>query len=118
MIEKNCEKFQVKNVEVLHKHALEGLKELPKATHAFIGGSKGNLKDILRTLQEINPTMRVTVNAISLETVTEMQNVLKELSICNLDISCVSVSKSREVGNYHLMQGQNPVYIYSFDFKE
>lgn len=118
LIEKNCEKFQVKNVEVLHKHAPEGLKELPKATHAFIGGSKGNLKDILRTLQEINPTMRVTLNAISLETVTEMQNVLKELSICNLDISCVSVSKSREVGNYHLMQGQNPVYIYSFDFKE
>ena len=34
----------------------------------------------------------------------------------NLEIIQVQVSRAKTVGGYHLMQGENPIYICSFDF--
>jgi precorrin-6Y C5,15-methyltransferase (decarboxylating) len=31
----------------------------------------------------------------------------------DIDITSISVAKAKEVGNYHMMTGQNPIYIIS-----
>ena len=117
LIDANKKKFLLENIEVVKALAPEGLKDLKKDTHAFIGGSKGNLKEILLTLKEINPEMRVVINAISLETIGELSYILKEFEGAKADIVQLQVSKSDEVGSYHLMKAQNPVYICTVEFR-
>lgn len=84
-----------------------------KPTHAFIGGTSGNMKEILIRLSAINSDMRIVVNVIALETLSELVGLLKEHNI-EADIVSVQVAKARCLGSYHLMQGQNPVYVISF----
>lgn len=118
LIRQNKEKFRLENVTVIETRAPEGLQKLPKATHAFIGGSGGNLKELLQTLYEINPNMRVVVNAVSMETICEIKELLTLYPIKNEEIVQIQVSKAKKAGTYHLMQAENPVWICAFDFTE
>lgn len=118
LIQQNKEKFQFENVTVIEAKAPEGLLELPKASHAFIGGSGGNLKEILQSLYEMNPNMRVVINAISMETICEIKEILTLYPIENQEIVQIQVSRTKEVGKYHLMQAENPVWIFAFEFRE
>ena len=94
--------------------APEAMEGLPAPTHAFIGGSSGNLREILALLLEKSPGMRVVINAIALETVAEALECLKTLPVTDTDIVCISAARARTVARYHMMTGQNPVYILSF----
>ena len=116
LIEKNKEKFELQNVTVVEGEATEGLSRLPMATHAFIGGSGGRLKEILVSLRQINPNMRVVVNAVSMETICEIREILSMDDIIKEDIVQLQVSRAKKAGNYHLMQSENPVWICAFDF--
>ncbi|MDY3918110.1 MAG: precorrin-6A reductase [Candidatus Limivivens sp.] len=113
LLEKNKRKFAADNLEIIQGLAPEALEELPAPTHAFIGGSSGNLKEILEVILAKNPQARIVINAIALETVAEALNCLKELKVTDTDIASVSVGKSREIGRYHMMMGQNPVFVIS-----
>ena len=117
IILQNKEKFQLENVMVIEAKAPEGLQSLPKATHAFIGGSGGNLKEILQALYEMNPKMRIVINAISMETICEIKEILTLYTIENEEIIQMQVSRAKEVGKYHLMQAENPVWICAFTFR-
>ena len=117
LIEKNKKKFELQNVTVVESRAPEGLTELPMATHAFIGGSGGRLKEILVSLRQMNPDMRVVVNAVSMETICEMREILSmDDMIKEEEIVQLQVSRAKKAGNYHLMQPENPVWICAFDF--
>lgn len=116
LIQQNKEKFQLENIIVTKAKAPEGLNALPKASHAFIGGSGGNLREILQTLYQINPQMRIVLNAISMETICEMKTLLSCYPIKESEIVQLQSSKAKEIGAYHLMQAENPVWIFSFHF--
>ena len=116
LIEQNKKALQLENITILEAEAPEGLSGLPKPTHAFIGGSGGRLKDILRTLYHMNPDMRVVMNAISMETICEMKEILSLYPVKNEEIVQIQVSRSKKAGFYHLMQAENPVWICAFDF--
>ncbi len=114
---KNAEKFNLENIQIIHAKAPDGLKQLPKATHAFIGGSGGNLREIIECLYEINPRMRVVINAISLETLSEIKEILKLPYVTNPDVVLAQFSHAKNVLDYNLMTSDNPVWICAFDFK-
>ena len=117
LIERNKKKFELQNVTVVESIAPEGLTGLPMATHAFIGGSGGRLKEILASLRQMNPNMRVVVNAVSMETICEMREILSmDDMIKEEEIVQLQVSRAKKAGNYHLMQSENPVWICAFDF--
>ena len=117
LIEKNKKKFELQNVTVVESGAPEGLAGLPMATHAFIGGSDGRLKEIVIALRQINPNMRVVVNAVSMETICEMREILSmDEMIKEEEIVQLQVSRTKKAGNHHLMQSENPVWICSFEF--
>ena len=118
LTQQNKEKFQLENVTVIEAKAPDGLQDLPKASHAFIGGSGGNLKEILQALYEMNPNMRVVINAISMETICEIKEIRTLYPIENEEIVQMQVSRAKEVGKYHLMQAENPVWICAFKFRE
>ena len=118
LIEQNKKKFGLENIEVILSKAPDGLDLLPVPTHAFIGGSGGNMEAILSVLYQKNPAMRVVINAISMETICEIKNVLSAFPIKNEDVVQMQVSRAKRAGGYHLMQAENPVWICSFDFTE
>ncbi|SCH19056.1 Probable cobalt-precorrin-6Y C(15)-methyltransferase [decarboxylating] [uncultured Clostridium sp.] len=113
LIEENARRFGTPNVEVHVGTAPEALTDLPAPTHAFIGGSSGNMKEILQLLIAKNPQVRVVINAITLETVAEANSCFKELGFTDVDITQIQAAKAKKVGPYEMMMGQNPVYIFA-----
>jgi precorrin-6Y C5,15-methyltransferase (decarboxylating) len=114
LIKQNAAKFGLKNIEVIYETAPEALEGLEPPTHAFIGGSSGNLKEIMTALSGSGSSVRVVINAVSLETVAEIQSVIREFPVSGLSLEQISVSRARELGNHHLMMAENPVMIAAF----
>lgn len=113
LILENKKKFAADNLEIVGGCAPEAMEELPVPTHAFIGGSSGNLKEIIRLLLNKNPEVKIVINCITLETVGEAMEAIREFDFQERDIVQMSVSRSKEVGRYHMMMGENPIYIFT-----
>ncbi len=114
LIKENSLKLQADNLTIVSGTAPESLDALPAATHAFIGGSAGHLKEILQLLYDRNPEIRIVITAITLETISQIITIQKEMALPEPEIVQIQVSSAKKAGPYHLMQGQNPVYIVSF----
>lgn len=104
LLRKNREHFHMDNIQIIEATAPEGLEELPVPTHAFIGGSGGRLLDILQTLYRKNPHMRIVINAISMETIAELKEVLDTFPMEEEEILQMQVSRVKKLLSYHLPQ--------------
>ena len=111
LIRQNKVKFAADNLEIIEGLAPEALVDLPAPTHAFIGGSSGNLKEIVKLLIEKNPQVRIVINCITLETVSEALETAKEFGFEENEIIQLNASRSKAIGRYHMMMGENPIYI-------
>lgn len=111
LIRQNKVKFAADNLEIIEGLAPEALKDLPVPTHAFIGGSSGNLKEIVQILIEKNPQVRIVINCITLETVSEALETAKKFGFEENEIVQLSAARSKAIGRYHMMMGENPIYI-------
>ncbi len=118
LLAENRKKFHVSNLEIVPGRAPEACRELPVPTHVFIGGSTGSLRDIVALVLEKNPNVRLVLTAVTLESVAEMERLIKEFDFTDADITCLNVSRARELGAYHLMTAQNPVYLFTLQRRE
>lgn len=111
LLEKNKEAFSASNMKIIPGPAPEACRDLPAPTHAFLGGTSGSVRDILALLLEKNPHVRIVATAVTLESVSALSSCMADFEIAE----CVSVqvSKASPLGRYHLMQAQNPVYIFT-----
>ncbi|MGN0345406.1 MAG: precorrin-6A reductase [Lachnospiraceae bacterium] len=114
LIRANAARLSSGQVTVVPGSAPEILEAYEMPTHAFIGGSGGRLREIVEVLLKKNPCMRIVIDAITLETVGEANEILKTLAVKNVDIVSITVAKAKSAGAYHLMESMNPVYIFSF----
>ena len=118
LLHENKQKFAVDNLEIIAGKAPESLFELPAPTHAFIGGSSGNLKEIMRLLLEKNSEVRMVINCITLETISEALDAIKEFGFREQQIVQMNVSRSKVLGRYHMMMGENPIYVITCQYPE
>lgn len=118
LIKQNKEKFGALNIKIISNKAPDGLEELPPPQKVFIGGTKGNLNAILDCVYKKNENTVVVINAITLETLNEAVNYYKNNEKYDTEIINVSISKSRKIGNYNMMTGQNPIFIISAYLKD
>ncbi len=114
LIETNRKKFGTENIHVISGFAPDALRNLPAPTHVFIGGSGGNMKDIVEAVFAKNPSARVVINTIAMESTAEALEIVNTMPVKDVDITQLSVAKSRKVGRYNMMTGNNPVTITSF----
>lgn len=110
LIESNKKKFKADNLEIISGKAPNVLSGLPVPTHAFIGGSAGNMRSILLALWEENPHTVIVISMLTLETLSEVMNIAEEYGI-EPELVQIQVSRAKKTGNYHLMLGQNPVIL-------
>lgn len=111
LIQANKEKFGVVNLSIVKGLAPEAIDSLPAPTHVFIGGSKGNMKEILTAILSKTKRVQLVISAIALETLQETLSLFTELELSEVEVTQVAISKAKKVGEYHMMTGQNPIYI-------
>lgn len=115
LIEQNKRHLGVSNITVVAGSAPQALTDLPAPTHVFVGGSGGNLKEILTAALQKNPRVRIVLNTVTAETFAEALDAGKTLPVRQFDIVEISVSRASKVGPYHMMRAQNPVTIISME---
>jgi precorrin-6Y C5,15-methyltransferase (decarboxylating) len=111
LIEINKKKAVCENLHVIEGKAPGALENLPAPTHAFVGGSSGNLTQILDILYYKNPKIRIVINAVTLETQSEILSYIKDKNIENAEVIIMQISRSEKAAAYHMMKGENPVMI-------
>lgn len=87
------------------------MEGLPLPTHAFIGGSGGKMQAIVEALVAANPGVRIVANAITLETLGEILDCMRNFGFQDTELTQIWAAKVETVGAYHMPKAQNPVYI-------
>ena len=117
LIMQNKFKLSGNNLIVVKGTAPDAIKYLKPPTHVFIGGSSGNMRNIIDTVLDLNPNVKIVINIITLETLSELTAIINEKNFEETEILLVNVSKSKKLGSYNMMTGQNPVYIITLQNK-
>ncbi len=118
LTKKNLVKFSVENVSVINKDANEAITELPEADAIFIGGTGKDTKEIVKLCQDKLKQGgriggRIVVGMILIETIFSVLSLIQELSFESVDITQVTISKSRKTSTGTMMLARNPVMVLS-----
>ncbi len=110
-IKENLQKFNTRNVVLIEGGAPDCLEELPDPDCVFIGGSGGNLWDILDTVdQRLAVGGRIVLNASTLDTLTSANEYFGNAGY-QVEVVTVNIARTRPHSNYKLFEAYDPVYI-------
>ena len=114
LTKKNIEKFGISNITILLGNAKDKIPDLEKADAIFIGGTGGDTQEIIELSQnKLKPGGRIVVGIILIETLYSVLQTLDRLSFESIDITQVTISKSRKTSTGTMMLARNPVTIIS-----
>jgi len=110
-IKENLQKFNTRNVVLIEGGAPDCLEELPDPDCVFIGGSGGNLWEILDTVdQRLAVGGRIVLNASTLDTLTSANEYFGNAGY-HVEVVTVNIARTRPHSNYKLFEAYDPVYI-------
>ncbi len=113
LTKKNLKKFGISNVTTILGNAKEKIPELSQADAIFIGGTGGDTKEILELCYDkIKSGGRIVVGIILIETLFSVLELIKKLNL-SVDITQITISKSRKTTTGTMMLARNPVTIVS-----
>ena len=72
------------------------------------------MEAILNACWDKNPHCRIVAAAVALETVAELARLSK---LHPAEILTLTAAQAHKVGPYSMMQGQNPIYLFTFNGK-
>ena len=114
LTKKNIEKFNLSNVSVIFGNAKEKILELEYADAIFVGGTGGDTKEIVEISQsKLKSGGRIVIGIILIETLYSVLQILDKLQFESVDITQVTISKSRKTSTGTMMLARNPVTIIS-----
>lgn len=114
LAEVNAKKFGVSNVETIQSRAQDAIGKLPPADAVFIGGTGGDTAEIIKLVHDrLKRKGRVVIDTILVETMYNSLKTVEELGLEDLDVTQVTVAKSRRVSTGTMMLARNPVLIIS-----
>lgn len=109
-IDANRVKFRA-DFAVIHAKAPDGLDQLPDPDAVFIGGSGGELRELLRVCcDRLKPGGRIVVHAATLETLHQTREGLSEAGF-DTRVTMVQTARSKLILNLTRLEGFNPVFI-------
>ena len=111
LLAQNKASFGAENMQIISGLAPEACRALPAPTHVFLGGTAGNLAEILALALEKNPHVRIVATAVTLESIGALAACMQNFSFS--DCVFLQVSKARTAGSYHLLAGQNPIAVFT-----
>ena len=114
LTKKNAEKFQITNITTIFGNAKEKILELEQADTIFVGGTGGDTQKIVELSQDkLKSGGRIVIGTILIETLSAVLQILEKLQFEEVDITQVTISKSRKTTTGTMMLARNPVTIIS-----
>ena len=114
LTKKNIKKFDLNNISVILGNAKEKMQNLEIADAIFIGGTGGDTREIVEISQnKLKSGGRIVVGIILIETLYSVLQILDNLQFKSVDITQVTISKSKKTRMGTMMLARNPVTIIS-----
>lgn len=114
LTKKNIEKFGLTNISVILGNAKDKILELDQADAIFVGGTGGDTKEIVMICEnKLKSGGRIVIGIILIETLYSVLQVLEKLQFDSIDITQITISKSRKTSTGTMMLARNPVTIIS-----
>ena len=111
LITQNSERFAVDNLTSINGKAPDVLEDLPNSDRIFIGGSGGNIVEILNTCsQKLNPAGIIVMSFATLEYQIEAINWLNQ-NAWQYKLLQLQISRSTPISHLTRMTPLNPVTI-------
>lgn len=110
----NTNLFGLENINTIHGEAADVIPTLPPANVILIGGTGGDTADLLNLCtQKLTPNGRIVVGTILIETLSQVLDVINDTKLQDVDITQITVLKSRRTSTGTMMLARNPVTIIS-----
>ena len=114
LTKENLKKFNISNVSVIFGNAKEKILDLEEADVIFIGGTGGDTAEIVKLSEnKLKSGGRIVIGIILIETLYSVLQILDKLKFDSIDITQVTISKSRKTTTGTMMLSRNPVTIIS-----
>ena len=114
LTKKNITKFNLENISVILGNAKEKINELPDADAIFIGGTGGDTKEIVELCENnLKSGGRIVIGIILIETLYSVLKTIENLKFTSVDITQITIGKSRKTSTGTMMLARNPVTIIS-----
>ena len=111
IVQRNRLAMGISNHTLLHGKAPEGLQDWADPDAVFVGGSGGELAELIALiLQRLKPQGWLVMNFVTIENLGAAVDTLKRLG-ANWDVLQLQASRSKPILHMHRMAAENPVWI-------
>ena len=110
LIRENRARHNAWNLTLVEGRAPAALEGLPPPDVVFIGGTRGELSAIVDAVLAKNPSARLCITAIALETLQTVMTAMTAHGI-EAEVTQMSVSWTKATGGLHLLTANNPVFL-------
>jgi precorrin-6Y C5,15-methyltransferase (decarboxylating) CbiT subunit len=114
LIRRNCDRFAVKNVEVVEGNApdcLAAIVHLPDCI--FIEGGRPIKAVMQAAWQHLQPQGRIVATATNFETLYALSESLAELQARNIEVVQSAVNRLETRGNHQVFSAVDPIFVLS-----
>jgi precorrin-6Y C5,15-methyltransferase (decarboxylating) len=109
----NLRAHAVDNVRLVEGRAPEALADLEAPDAVFVGGSKGDLAEIIRvSLERLDARGRLVVNAITLENVGEAYRAFRDRDLLP-EVFVLNVARGEPLAHYLRYEALNPIHVFA-----
>lgn len=115
LTQKNLLKFGVTDKTIVIKGwAQEVLPNLPKADAIVIGGTTADTRELINlAFSKLNVGGRIVLTSILIETIYNALKAMEDLDSKDMEITQVTIAKSKKTTTGTMMISRNPVIIFS-----
>lgn len=107
----NRERLHVTNYSLTQAKAPQGLETWPDPDAIFIGGSGGELQELVRLcLQRLRPDGWLVMNFVTLENQADALTALKACG-AKWDVTQIQAARSQPILHMHRLAAENPVWV-------
>ncbi len=111
IVMENRRSMNIHNHRIVHAKAPLSLDAWPDPDAVFIGGSGGELAELIHlSLSRLRPAGWLVMNFVSLENLAEASRVLKDMGAV-WEVTQLQASRSQAILHMHRLQAENPVWI-------
>ena len=111
---RNLKKFGIENTTLILGNAKEKISDLPEADAIFIGGTGGDTQEIVQLCEDkLKSGGRIVIGVILIETLYAVLQTIEKLKFDSIDITQITIGKSRKTSTGTMMLARNPVTVIS-----
>ena len=111
LVRSNALNFGLDNIKVIAAKAPAALTGLPDPDVVFVGGSGGNLAQILEaSAKRLKPGGRLIITAVLVETLHDTLQFTSQLADFAVEACGLQITRVEPVGRRHMLRALNSVY--------